>query len=1232
VRGSAAVQSVYETETSVSERLKGVLELNVNASFAPAYMGYYTDQFGPQTTFAVSGDTVTGTSFVTKTVTVTKPLVDATTDSEILRYVDEEDIRYSELFPIESIFLPNRPSPGIAKWVNSNLPYQVPGSHVRFYVPGKDDNIKYWRSWSAVKTKRPTDPAPTVGSSENRIGYNMGPFAVWKPGVNDRGIWINKIKIAVQNYYALPTSYSVEVLFEGSQTWTSVWSNTDSGSAGSKPWPTDGTLKIYYNNGAWTSTPDLERLKNLRNGGIIVDAVKIRGIRLMVTKMRKFSANRSGLDYATAIYSAPLEVIEMSPRLAIDISDSIMSFEMTSNIAESDSPLPVGSISANDMKVTVENYGDLFDYENVNSLLYGYQSKNAVMDIYFSTEVNPIGWETNRIFYGRVDDSEQNDEAKTDFDVLDGMSLLQQLKITNFIARSARVSTIIRRILDITTGDVMDFDYPNGMQNTEDPVIDYFYANDQMAYDVLADLAESYQLAMFYNADNVFRVLSKGVLVNSGTYSTVLTESDYSGVLGNIKSIQSTPGKPVNDVTITWEPHYTPIAVSSSDTAKPLWEAQRQPAVEAAWQAENEILGAAPLYSAISDVTTDYIEVDQEGGEYFAWSGYLVVNSEVIAYEGKEYMARKVGEAAYQPYWVKDQAEYDALASSIYPGSRLYFSGKLKIQQRAAFSSSQAAHAVDTAAQYPYANNSFPSFQTWKTCYYLNGSPTLNNNRGAQTYKFDKGMVYNLRNQSSTGGIYRRGVESAIRMVGPTPNDLKTLYSSDPEKACLAAMMSYIAWAPEISTDVRIVPSRVSAGIRLPGKVGEDGEALTPMGLHSYAGVILGARSQTGSPAQLSGWLAEIQLTVAANGGPNVRLYRLTQGSFSTRATATEPIAPHISTLNGYTTTKDTFYDVDISFWPKLENGQDGIRVTINGKNVITYVLPAGETVDNSYAYGAYVRGNTWADFDYIYWSAKANEDFTSGWSNSSVSNSDEINIRDAITGGTTGPFMWWASDTERMFNPYKSSTAQFGLHEFGPIIHEVKVMRPKWDKPYLNPYVPRPVISAASYKTPVTSLDRWGAELLVMNSRRHAVDIGGVDSAGLGVYGTPILAGNEQYTMDEYLREQTGDPDTSLINAKILASRKIHGLIQMDLDSKWIQNKALMLDMMKFIGKYASIDCDEVEAEIFGNPLLEPGDIVAIYSPEVNYLGLTNRFVVTSVSHSWDNGLSTDITARRVV
>jgi uncharacterized protein (UPF0218 family) len=54
------------------------------------------------------------------------------------------------------------------------------------------------------------------------------------------------------------------------------------------------------------------------------------------------------------------------------------------------------------------------------------------------------------------------------------------------------------------------------------------------------------------------------------------------------------------------------------------------------------------------------------------------------------------------------------------------------------------------------------------------------------------------------------------------------------------------------------------------------------------------------------------------------------------------------------------------------------------------------------------------------------------------------------------------------------------------------------------------------------------------------------------------------------------------------------------------------------------------IEMEIFSNPLISVGDIVAInYSK--NGLDGTQKFVVTKVSNSFGEGLSTSITARSI-
>jgi hypothetical protein len=1242
VRGSYAALSAYQTLPTVSEKIQAVLEFNVNASFPPSHIGYYLNQWTPTTTFSYSGSDVTGASFATKSVTVTKTVVSGTEDSQIeeLRYEDEEDKKYEGLFPVESIAYVDRPSPGAAKWVNSRSGFQVPGPHVKFYSPGLNDNIKYWRSWCnpAKRTRDAADPFGTVLGS-NRIGYNMGPFVVYKPQVNDRGIWINKVRISLQNYYALPTDYKIEALFEGSQNWTSIWSSTDSGSSSTNEWPLDGILKIYYNDSAWSTTHDLTRLSNLRDPSIVKDAIKIRGIRLSVKKMRTFNAGRASLNYSNTISEAPLEVIEISPRLALDVSDSIMdgTFSMTHNISESDSPLPVGSISANDCKITLENYGDYLDVTNVMSLINGYQFKNAVLDVYSTTKEVGSSGETNRLFYGHIEDSIPDTDKEIELTALDGMSRLQQEKLYNFVMTKKRVSTIVNTILDLSTGHKMVFDRVTPNLNSEDPYINFFYINGETAYEVLADLAEAHQMAMYFDSDNVFHLASKEYLTEATVrpYQMTFSTSDIAGTLANIKEISTRPGKPVNEIEIEYNPHYLPVSTAAEgEKGKALWLAQQFEVQEPAWSAEDTVIGAAPLVRPIlsSAIAGDAVTIDQEGGQYYDWSGYFLVNDEVISYDAKQYHCRYEGNAGYSYVWISDEENYRTMLSSISPGTRAYFTGNLRIASRGAFNTVVGTHNVDTSSTYPYANASFPGFQSWKICYYLNGSTTYANNRGVSSWKFTGGTAYSLRGSSSgTGQVTRNGSEGAIRMVGPTQSSFKS-YTATKDiaaTACTSAAHVYVGWAPLDQNGVRIAPLRISAGIRILGRVKDDGTVLGPYGVNGSAGVIL---SGGGSAGQLDGWCADVTLTSSEGGDGNIRLYKLDNNAWGTPvATGTYIIAPHLPTNNTYTSTSNNYYDVDIAYFDNLNKAGRGIQVSINGKAVISYNLKSTDVFSKSFVYGMYVRGHTFADFDYIYWSRLSDENRVEGYSASSVVDSSKITIRDAISGGVTGPAQWWAQGSEVLTNPYKSSNYLFGLYEFGPITHEMRVFRPKWEKPYLNTQVSTPPVNITSYKIPYKWSDRFSAEMVVLNSRRNAVNISGDGSVGLTVKGVPIEMLEEKYSMSDYESDVTATtaPASRVITLK--TSKKIHGAIPMTLNSKWIQSRGQAKGLFSWIADKAAKDCDIVEMSIFGNPLIEPGDLIRIYAPEVDYTNMAYRFLVVSVDNSFDSGLKTEITARRV-
>jgi hypothetical protein len=82
-------------------------------------------------------------------------------------------------------------------------------------------------------------------------------------------------------------------------------------------------------------------------------------------------------------------------------------------------------------------------------------------------------------------------------------------------------------------------------------------------------------------------------------------------------------------------------------------------------------------------------------------------------------------------------------------------------------------------------------------------------------------------------------------------------------------------------------------------------------------------------------------------------------------------------------------------------------------------------------------------------------------------------------------------------------------------------------------------------------------------------------------------------------------------------------------LDSEWIQSKSAANKMLKIVQMGVDGFSTTTTLNIFGNPLIQVGDFVTLsYDPN----GTDNkRNVVTSVSHSFNNGLSTVLTLKRL-
>jgi hypothetical protein len=103
--------------------------------------------------------------------------------------------------------------------------------------------------------------------------------------------------------------------------------------------------------------------------------------------------------------------------------------------------------------------------------------------------------------------------------------------------------------------------------------------------------------------------------------------------------------------------------------------------------------------------------------------------------------------------------------------------------------------------------------------------------------------------------------------------------------------------------------------------------------------------------------------------------------------------------------------------------------------------------------------------------------------------------------------------------------------------------------------------------------------------------------------------------------------PSDPEIIEKVVDQSNLSEVIQ--LDSEWIQSKTAAHKILKVVEMGLEGFSKQVNLEIFGNPLIQIGDIVNL-SYVLNGIN-QQKYVITSISHSFNQGLSTALKLNRV-
>lgn len=436
------------------------------------------------------------------------------------------------------------------------------------------------------------------------------------------------------------------------------------------------------------------------------------GLRIVVETMNTFDAT--------------FDLIELSPRLAVDLSDKVTGFEINKSASDLGvSGLPVGQLLASTGSLSIFDFDQAFFKENTNSIIKDYTSQNIQIKLYeIVVNVNGLDFFVPiKTMYSEGFPSINNSDRSVSLSLRDLFFYFESTIAPQMLVQEASLSYAVSLLLDS-----VGFSNYTFLRNENEPeeIIPYFYIEpDKSIAETLNDIARSSQSAMFFDEYNNFVVMSKGYIMPSpeerGTDIVLYGTKDFqdTGVrnnekvgqgLTNIVSISSQDNEVFNDGTITYSTRYIQRSYGSIRQAsvldrdktwiyKPalLWEV----AAEESTKSVNEevgtqsayVLAAVPLNSDLSDTVPDVENfalrnnvIDLGDGVYWLsrYNGYFYANGEIIKYDAVQYSIPGLSESEKSDgtgdnVWISSTREYQRYFSKVPFNGKIYPTGLVRI-------------------------------------------------------------------------------------------------------------------------------------------------------------------------------------------------------------------------------------------------------------------------------------------------------------------------------------------------------------------------------------------------------------------------------------------------------------------------------------------------------------------------------------------------------------------------
>jgi hypothetical protein len=960
-------------------------------------------------------------------------------------------------------------------------------------------------------------------------------------------------------------------------------------------WPagnTSGVIELYYSGGTtWTTTPP----------AVIQNGVDLKQIDLGVTT----------IDTAAGY----LGVIEISARLLKDVTGSLESMNISQNSSDSVSGLvPVGDVTANSLRVNLNAYDKSYENYDKSDAFFKKDKLNLFKNICLRPYAT-VGSEKINLGTFYLDTYKVDEFGSVSINALDGARDLQYIKPPDIVCENMSSVAILRRLLD----SVGVTNYNFNLVTDDDSIISpqyWFTDPKKTVWQHIQDLCKDTQMIAVFDNNDILQFYPRGKIFDKTKQPQFSFRYDGNAVgLANISSISIENVPSVKAIKVMYSPQLTSNYDRDADNL------YTSPVVT---------LGAGALASTLSypppstpvdaeaplgSIELDMVRISGEAKQLYSFSGYLVVNKEIIEYDAIKYSYQPIGAAktvaAYK--WITSESDVQSGQALAEPKT-FKPEKQYRIKKRNAFdivpagNTADLIHVVDTDA----IKGEWKGYE-WNS---KTGDFVLNNGDAVFTVK-----EVRVERDSITKAVIG---ENKYNLENSIPKSMLTLYAKNFTEVSAPTQDNPEAKAVVPNTEYKI--ATIDTADFFP-KVGTTSVPTVPenfiIGTNMYFPLIQKNGFQTGNQKTVSGlafsldetnksgYLLSIATSQNSRADTNFReinLYKIVAGKLVKMVDSqTETDGTIITNING-----GTLYRVDIKLnhsVPKNAPAGTGpvltMIVSVNNK---TFVVADQSPISITQKLGlASLQGIS--AFDYIYGSTIDAKEFT---------RAESFDPYQGYLGG--GGFI---SKTfgDFIFNQKTKANSQTWVKEFGPVARELRKITTRYRTPGFPMYPklinnPDVVLAGASF-------DAFGMEIYVLNNTGAFTDLANSREKQFIVVGNSIVPSDSF----EYI-----DPDTSESD-----KQEVIGF-----DSTWIQREDDAKSLAKWMAGQWAKQQKVLTLETFINPTIQIGDIIQVSYPlnkifsEEDTLPIgyaRSKFVVLALDSTYDKDSppTTSITCRSI-